>query len=102
MTMLRINLHIRSDVSPRLYAALAVMPPRPRAELLRKLAELGLQIESGQVHSLNGNSRGVLEPGIQSPPSAPEASGMVTDEFSSDLVSLLDMTAIVPGESDAR
>jgi hypothetical protein len=51
MTVLRINLHIRADVSPQLQAALADMPPRPRAERLRRLAELGLQIESGQLHS---------------------------------------------------
>lgn len=43
MKMLRINLRIRDDVSPRLYEALTGLPPRPRAELLRKLAELGLQ-----------------------------------------------------------
>jgi hypothetical protein len=43
MKRLRINLHIRADVSPRLYEALAGVPPRPRAELLRKLAELGLR-----------------------------------------------------------
>ena len=43
MKRLRINLHIRDDVSPRLYAALAGVPPRPRAELLRRLAELGLR-----------------------------------------------------------
>jgi hypothetical protein len=42
MKRLRINLHIRDDVSPRLYEALAGLPPRPRAELLRRLAELGL------------------------------------------------------------
>lgn len=43
MKMLRINLRIRDDVSPRLFETLANLPPRPRAELLRKLAELGLQ-----------------------------------------------------------
>lgn len=43
MRMLRINLHIRDDVSPRLYEALVDLPPRPRAELLRKLAECGLR-----------------------------------------------------------
>lgn len=43
MKRLRINLHIRDDVSPRLYETLAGLPPRPRAELLRKLAELGLR-----------------------------------------------------------
>lgn len=42
MKMLRINLRIRSDVSPRLYAALIDLPPRPRAELLRRLADIGL------------------------------------------------------------
>lgn len=43
MKRLRINLHIRADVAPRLYEALADLPPRPRAELLRRLAELGLR-----------------------------------------------------------
>lgn len=43
MRMLRINLHIRDDISPRLYEALVNLPPRPRAELLRKLAECGLR-----------------------------------------------------------
>lgn len=42
MKMLRINLRIRADASPRLYAALSDLPPRPRAELLRRLAEIGL------------------------------------------------------------
>lgn len=42
MKMLRINLRIRRDVSPRLYAALIDLPPRPRAELLRRLADIGL------------------------------------------------------------
>ena len=43
MKMLRINVRIRDDVSPRLFETLANLPPRPRAELLRKLAELALQ-----------------------------------------------------------
>lgn len=42
MKMLRINVRIRDDVSPRLFETLANLPPRPRAELLRKLAELAL------------------------------------------------------------
>lgn len=45
MKVLRINLHIRQDVSPQLYEALATMPARPRAELLRRLAELGLRLQ---------------------------------------------------------
>ena len=44
MKMLRINLHIRNDVSPKLFEALANLPPRPRAEFLRKIAELGLHL----------------------------------------------------------
>lgn len=32
MKRLRINLHIRDDVSPGLYDALEGLPPRPRAE----------------------------------------------------------------------
>jgi hypothetical protein len=49
MSTLRINLHIRSDASPRLFEALAKLPPRPRAELLRKLGDLGLQISEGAI-----------------------------------------------------
>lgn len=83
MKTLRINLHIRSDVSPKLFEALASMPPRPRAERLRKLAELGLQIEGGQ---LQGCGAG--------PATAKSAStALVTDgsreTFGSDLVGLL-------------
>lgn len=43
--MLRINLLIRRDVAPHLYAVLAPMPPKPRAEFLRKIAELGLRLQ---------------------------------------------------------
>lgn len=50
MSVLRINLHIRSDVSPKLYEALASMPAKPRAELLRKLAERGLQVAASSTH----------------------------------------------------
>lgn len=42
MSTLRINLHIRPDVSPKLHQALSQLPARPRAELLRKVAEIGL------------------------------------------------------------
>ncbi|BAU49840.1 hypothetical protein SVA_3292 [Sulfurifustis variabilis] len=53
MKRLRINLHIRDDVSPRLYEALASLPPRPRAELLRRLAELGLRPAAPTVPQLD-------------------------------------------------
>lgn len=54
MKTLRINLHIRSDVSPRLYQTLAALPPRPRAELLRRVSEIGLHVsESSQVSFRN-------------------------------------------------
>jgi len=43
MTTLRINLHIRDDVSPLLYQVLAALPPKPRAEFLRKIADIGLR-----------------------------------------------------------
>lgn len=43
MKTLRINLHIRSDVSPKLYQTLVAIPPRPRAEFLRRVSEMGLQ-----------------------------------------------------------
>jgi len=43
MNTMRINLHIRDDVSPRLFAALASLRGRARAEFLRNLAERGLQ-----------------------------------------------------------
>lgn len=102
MRTLRINLHIRYDVSPRLHVALASMLPRPRAERLRKLAELGLQIESGQLHSLTIGSSGAPTLAMQASPTAPEASGIVTEEFGNDLLSLLDMTAIVRGENGTR
>ena len=43
MSTLRINLHIRDDVSPYLYQTLIILPPRPRAEFLRRIAEIGLR-----------------------------------------------------------
>jgi hypothetical protein len=64
MKMLRINLRIRDDVSPRLYEALASLPPHPRAELLRKLAERGLQpVELP--HSESGRDGVPIDPGTQ-------------------------------------
>lgn len=42
MNTLRINLHIRDDISPLLYTALIDLPGKPRAEYLRRLAEIGL------------------------------------------------------------
>lgn len=83
MTVLRINLHIRFDVSQVLHAALAGMPPRPRAERLRKLAELGLQVESGQ---LQGLTTGTATSKFAS---VAHASNGSNDTFSSDLANLL-------------
>ncbi len=50
MSILRINLHIRYDVSPKLFEALSKLPPRPRAEYLRKVAEFGLQVTTSSTH----------------------------------------------------
>lgn len=83
MTVLRINLHIRPDVSQTLHAALAVMSPRPRAERLRKLAELGLQVESGRLQERTINSAKV-----KSAPTAHVSIGG-NETFSSDLANLL-------------
>lgn len=102
MSILRINLHIRSDVSPKLFEALANMPPRPRAERLRKLAELGLQIESCQLHSMTVSSCGTPAPVMQVSASALEDPEVVADGFGDDLASLLDMTAMVPEKNGAR
>lgn len=90
MKTLRINLHIRDDVAPRLYVALAVMPPRPRAELLRKLAELGLQIESGQLHSLRVDSNHLKAPSAEA--SAVEVADNATEGFGNDLAGLVGNT----------
>ncbi len=48
MKTLRINLHLRSDTASKLFDALVDLPPRPRAEFLRKIAEIGLQCTLGQ------------------------------------------------------
>ncbi len=102
MKTLRINLHIRGDVSPKLFEALASMPPRPRAERLRKLAELGLQIESGQLHSMTVSPCRTPAPVMQASASALEDSEAVADRFGDDLASLLDMTAMAPEKNGTR
>jgi hypothetical protein len=59
----RINLHIREDVSPALYRALAALAPKPRAERLRVIAELGLQLELRRSEAESGerNSAPIAE-----------------------------------------
>lgn len=83
MTVLRINLHIRVDVSRVLHAALADMPPRPRAERLRKLAEIGLQVESGR---LPGRA---IDLATAKSPMAAHVSNGSNEIFSSDLANLI-------------
>lgn len=102
MTILRINLHIRVDVSQVLHAALVGMPPRPRAERLRKLAELGLQIESGQLHSLNGGSCGTSASAMRTSLPALKPSGIATDEFGDDLANLLRIVPMVPSANNTK
>lgn len=102
MTVLRINLHIRVDVSQVLHAALVGMPPRPRAERLRKLAELGLQTENGQLHLLNGGSCGTSASVRLTPSSAIEPSAIATDEFGDDLANLLRIVPMVPSANSTK
>lgn len=83
MKTLRINLHIRSDVSPKLYEALAHMPPRPRAEYLRKVAEFGLQVTTSSTHVAPTRAGAVTNI------SKTTAADSVKDSFSNDLVGLL-------------
>ncbi len=90
MKTLRINLHIRSDVSPRLFEALSKLPPRPRAEFLRKIAELGLQLTEGPAPS----SSDMLVP-MRDPrgPNLPTAGSDSTQEgFGDDITNLIGST----------
>ena len=87
MTTLRINLHIRADASPRLHAALASVSPRPRAERLRGLAELGLQMETGQLHSQRADPNPIGAPNARS--SAADMTETTTEGFANDLCDLL-------------
>lgn len=86
MTTLRINLHIREDISPRLFQALVNIPPRPRAELLRKIAELGLQIEDGRLDSLDSRRSSVPASSEQA---SAVASGHGAPGFGDDLAGLV-------------
>ena len=83
MSVLRINLHIRSDISPKLFEALSKLPPRPRAEYLRKIAECGLQVATSSTH--------VAPTRTDDSTSAnqPITANSVPDNFSNDLVGLL-------------
>lgn len=86
MKVLRINLHVREDISPRLFQALVNIPPRPRAELLRRIAELGLQIGDGRLDSLDSRRSAA-------PASSEQASAVVpghgTPGFGDDLAGLV-------------
>jgi hypothetical protein len=83
MKTLRINLHIRNDVSPKLYEALAHMPPRPRAEYLRKVAEFGLQVTTASTHVSSTRT------GDLTSISKTTTTDSVKNNFSNDLVGLL-------------
>jgi hypothetical protein len=48
VSTIRINLHIKQAVSPRLYEALRQIKGRARAERIRSLAERMLSIECGE------------------------------------------------------
>jgi len=87
MKVLRINLHIRSDVSPRLYEALSRLPPRPRAELLRRLAELGLHVQRGEL-AANGASITSPTGAIPGAPADRSGSEAVDDAFGADFAVL--------------
>lgn len=87
MSTLRINLHIRSDVVPRLYAALATMPPKPRAEFLRKIAELGLQIAHRPAPSSENSKTMVANPDPHA--QTDRAVDSAPDAFGADLVSAI-------------
>ena len=84
MSVLRINLHIRSDVSPKLFEALSKLPPRPRAEFLRRIAELGLQFTEGRASTSSC---------ISVPSRAPAAgSDSAQENFGDDITNLIGST----------
>lgn len=66
MNALRINLSIRPDVSPILYEALSKLPPRPRAELLRKVAEFGLTARVASSTDTHSHNQPANPLGVQS------------------------------------
>lgn len=87
MSILRINLHVRSDVSPHLFQALILLPPRPRAEFLRRIAERGLQIECGSALAPESSqTRAPSEVPDKHPKLAP---AQVPDTFGEDLASII-------------
>jgi hypothetical protein len=81
--VLRINLHIRSDISPKLYEALSRLPPRPRAEFLRKIADCGLQVAASSTHVAPMRTDDSMSA------NQPITTNSVPDNFSNDLVGLL-------------
>lgn len=86
-------------VTRRLHGALASRSP---AERLRKLAELGLQIESGQLHSMIVSPCGAPAPVMQASASALEDPEVVADGFGDDLANLLGMASMVPSANSTR
>ncbi len=87
MSTLRINLHIRDDVSPYLYQTLIILPPRPRAEFLRRIAEIGLRTEHNPASSPETSKASVID-------SRPEAHNgrapdLASDCFGDDLFSAI-------------
>lgn len=88
MNLLRINLHIRSDVSPSLYESLAMLPPRPRAEFLRRIAEAGLQIERRGISSRDEPAPMAANSIVSA--KTGQASDLCPDAFGDDLLKAID------------
>jgi hypothetical protein len=83
MNALRINLFIRPDVSPKLHDALSKLPPRPRAELLRKIAEIDLQVTVFPPDHIAASNHSAIAAGQISTPAAEGSLG-------SDLMSVVE------------
>ncbi len=87
MKRLRINLHVREDVSPALYRALAPMAPKPRAERLRAIAEVGLQLEPRTAGPGSGSGERGSQVVAELPPMEDEES--IAAAFGADLERLI-------------
>ncbi len=87
MSTLRINLHIRDDVSPFLYQTLVILPPRPRAELLRRIAEIGLRTEHNPGSSPETSKAIVIDKRPET--SISRESDQASDFFGDDLFSAI-------------
>lgn len=83
MKTMRINLHIRKDLNPRLYAALEKLSGKRRAEFIRRLAELYLMLEE------NGNNKSLLPPHSSPNPLTHENDAAPPPDFGEDLQALL-------------